>query len=58
VETDKFKPKKLQRTMIDNKKLIQKGHEYRLRDDICYNVDFVIAPKYVFKSLNLWYDCN
>jgi hypothetical protein len=48
----------MQRNIIDNKKLIQKGHEYRLRDDICYNVDFVIAPKYVFKSLNLWYDCN
>lgn len=44
--------------IIDNKKLIEKNHQFRLRESLEFNEDFVIVPKYVFLPLSKWYDCN
>ena len=39
-------------------KLIEPGHQLRLRENMIYDKDFVICPKFVFKSLSKWYRCN
>jgi len=43
--------------MIDNQTLIEEGHDYRLKE-VTYNEEFVIVPKFVFRSLSRWYQCN
>lgn len=30
----------------------------RLKEDKILNHDFVVVPKYVFKPLSKWYECN
>jgi len=37
---------------------MEQGHEYRLKDSMTYNEDFVIVPKYVYNSLSKWYKSN
>ena len=46
------------KTTIDNAKLLEPGHCLRLKDDMTFKEDFIIVPKYVFKPLSKWYDCN
>lgn len=35
-----------------------KGHVSRKNEELIYGEDFVVVPKYVFKSLSKWYPCN
>jgi hypothetical protein len=44
--------------LIDNERLIEEGHQYRLRDGLNLNEHFVVLPKFVFKALSSWYPCN
>ena len=55
---NKFALKSQLKTRIDNQRLIEPYHERRLRDDMAYGIHFVVVPKYVFKSLSKWYNCN
>ena len=43
---------------IDNKKLLVANHQFRLKDSMVFDEDFVIAPKHVFVPLSRWYSCN
>ena len=43
---------------IDNLQFIAADHHTRWREEISWDLDFVIVPKYVFKSLSKWYKCN
>lgn len=55
---DKFQMREQIKTTIDNAKLLEPGHCLRLKDDMTFKEDFIIVPKYVFKPLSKWYDCN
>lgn len=46
------------KSTIDNEKLLEPGHQIRLKDEKMFDVDFIIVPKYVFKPLSKWYTCN
>lgn len=43
---------------IDNQALIEKCHKERLREDVMFEQDFVIVPKYVYLPLSFWHSCN
>ena len=53
-----FAIRQRRKKIIDNLSLIEEGHEYRLRDGINYNEDFIILPKFAFRALSTWYPCN
>ena len=53
-----FNTRSEKKTMIDNLRLIEEGHQYRLKDDLNLNEDYVVLPKFVFKALSSWYSCN
>ena len=53
----KFSIKKEHKDIIENKKLMEDMHKYRLKD-LSYKEDFVLVPKYVFFPLAKWYDCD
>ena len=55
---NKFQLRNENKKSIDNRKLLQNDHEMRLKEDKLFGEDLVIAPKYVFKPLSTWYDCN
>ena len=44
--------------IIDNLKIIEPGHQIRLRENMVHGENFVILPKFAFKSLSKWYGCN
>lgn len=46
------------RTEIDNQRLLVANHQFRLKDSMVFDEDFVIAPKHVFVPLSRWYSCN
>jgi len=44
--------------VIDNIQFIANDHHTRWSEEVCWQQDFVVVPKYVFKSLSKWYKCN
>jgi hypothetical protein len=38
--------------MIDNQKFIMEGHQTRWKEDVMWNRDYVIVPRYVFWPFN------
>ena len=53
-----FAIRKQKKNVIDNLGLIEEGHQYRLKEEVNYNEDFIIVTKFVFASLSTWYECN
>lgn len=37
---------------------IMEGHQIRWKEDLVWNHDFVVVPKYVFIPLSKWYSCD
>ena len=58
IVNDRFEPQHAPKTIIDNQKLILRGHDLRKDDNLIYNEDFIVLPKYAFKALSKWYPCN
>ena len=54
---DQFHMKKELKEYIDNKALMEKMHEFRMKD-LTYKEDFVLVPKYVYYPLSKWYACE
>jgi hypothetical protein len=46
------------KSKIDNQKLLVDNHQFRVKDSMVFEEDFVIVPKYVFVPLSKWYKCN
>lgn len=53
---DLFQMKK--KLAINNKRLLVENHQYRMKDSMLYGDDFIILPRYVFKPLSHWYECD
>lgn len=43
---------------IDNAVFIEEGHQTRWKEDLVWNVDFVVVPACIYRAFNNWYSVN